>query len=72
MAARIKAQVLPEDVECDRLSCGACPLVLAVKRALGEAGAPGLHAVVMLADSGPMGERHTTWRWRCGTAGANC
>lgn len=57
MAVKIEAQVLPEDVERGRPTCGACPLVLAVKRALDEAGAPGLYAIVMPADSGPMGER---------------
>lgn len=57
MAVKIEVQVLPEDVEHGRPTCGACPLVLAVKRALDEAGAPGLHAIVLPANSGPMRER---------------
>lgn len=57
VAVKVKAQVLPEDVERGLPTCGACPVVLAAKRALDEAGAPGLSAMIMPAASGPMGER---------------
>lgn len=56
MAVRIEARVLPEDVERGLPTGGACPVVLAAKRALDEAGVPGLHAIVLPAKRGPMGE----------------